>query len=55
MVTRHYHFDKLKSYTLATNVVYHYLGNDHYFIQFRFKLIQFVKYDDSDSKSNNIT
>jgi hypothetical protein len=33
---------------MKSNVIYHYLSNDHYFIQFRFKLI---KYDDSDSKA----
>jgi hypothetical protein len=35
-------------------VFYHDLGNDHYFIQSMIKLDQFVKFDDSDSKSNNI-
>jgi hypothetical protein len=32
-----------------TNVFYHYLA------QSRSELVQFVKYDDSDNKSNNIT
>jgi hypothetical protein len=39
-------------FMIKINVIYHYLSNDHYFIQFRFKLI---KYDNSNSKSNNIT
>ncbi len=38
----------------VANVFYHYLNNYHYFIQARAKLIQFVKFDDSDSDSNNI-
>ncbi len=36
---------------MSPNVFDRYLAHDHYLAQSRFK---FVKYDDSDSKSNNI-
>jgi hypothetical protein len=40
--------------SLSSNVFYRYFDTYHYFIQSRSKVIHFVKYVDSDSKSNNI-
>ncbi len=48
-------FNAVLLQNFSCNVFYRYFANYHYFTQFESELIHFVKYDDSDSDSNNIT